>query len=269
MKTNKKIEYSLEHKQYLKKIQTKKYAILFTQLGIIIALIGLWELFTKIGVLDVFFFSSPSRIIAQIGALYSGGTLFVHIGTTLYEALIAFVVSVGIGFVVAVLLWWSEYLRRVLEPYLVVLNSLPKIALGPIIIIWFGTGAKAIIIIAFLIMIVITIMDLLASFTSVDKEKILLLKSLGATKWQVLTKLVLPNSLKDFISVLKINVGMTWVGVIMGEYLVSRAGLGYLIVYGSAVFNLDLVMCCIVLLCILSAVLYFIVAFIEKHVRNY
>ncbi len=268
MKT-KRTEFSLEHKQYLKKINTKKYLILATQIAIIVVLIGLWELLTRVGVLDVFFFSSPSRIIKQIGVLYEAGNLFLHIGTTLYEALIAFVVSVGIGFVVAVLLWWSDYLRRVIEPYLVVLNSLPKIALGPIIIIWFGTGAKAIIIIAFLIMIVITIMDLLASFTSVDKEKILLLKSLGASKWQVLTKLVLPNSLKDFISVLKINVGMTWVGVIMGEYLVSRAGLGYLIVYGGAVFNLDLVMCCIVLLCLLSAVLYFIVAFIEKHVRNY
>ena len=269
MKTSKKTDYSLEHKQFLKKINTKKYTILTTQIGIIVVLIGLWEFLTAIGVLDVFFFSSPSRVITQVAQLYKSGTLFMHIGVTLYEALIAFVVSVGVGFVMAVILWWSDFLRKVIEPYLVVLNSLPKIALGPIIIIWFGTGAKAIIIIAFLIMIVITIMNLLSSFTSVESEKILLLKSLGASKAQVFCKLILPNSLKDFISVLKINVGMTWVGVIMGEYLVSRAGLGYLIVYGSAVFNLDLVMCCIVLLCLLSAVLYFIVAFIEKRVRNY
>ena len=236
---------------------------------ILILFFVLWEILTQLSILDGFIMSSPSRIIKTIGELYASGSLMYHIGVTLYEAMLAFIVATGVGFVIAVLLWWSEYLRRVLEPYLVVLNSLPKIALGPIIIIWFGTGAKAIIIIAFLIMIVITIMDLLASFTSVDKEKILLLKSLGASKWQVLTKLVLPNSLKDFISVLKINVGMTWVGVIMGEYLVSRAGLGYLIVYGGAVFNLDLVMSCIVILCLLSAILYFIVAFIEKHVRNY
>ena len=265
MKT-KKTEYSKEHKQYLKKINTKKYSILITQIGIIVVLIGLWELLTTIGVLDVFFFSSPSRIIKQIGVLYEAGNLFTHIGTTLLEALIAFVVSVGIGFVMAVLLWWSDYLRRVIEPYLVVLNSLPKIALGPIIIIWFGTGAKAIIIIAFLIMIVITIMDLLLSFTSVDKEKVLLLESLGATKWQVLTKLVLPNSLKDFISVLKINVGMTWVGVIMGEYLSSKAGIGYLLVYGGQVFKLDLVMASIVILCILSGVMYGIISIFERIV---
>jgi NitT/TauT family transport system permease protein len=182
--------------------------------------------------------------------------------------MIAFLIATIGGTIIAIILWRFDYLRKILDPYIVVLNSLPKIALGPIIIVWFGIGTTPIIVMAILIMIVITIISMLNSFTSCDENKVLLLKSMGANKFQILTKLILPNSLLEFISVLKINVGLTWVGTIMGEYLVSKAGLGYLIIYGSQIFNLDLVMASTIILCILAAIMYFIVAFIEKKVNK-
>ena len=156
-----------------------------------------------------------------------------------------------------------------LEPYIVVLNSLPKIALGPIIIVWCGSGSKAIIFMAVLIGIIVAIITMLNGFLATDKNKILLLKSMGANKIQVLTKLVIPGSLPTLISMLKINVGMAWIGSIMGEYLVSRAGLGYLIVYGGQVFKLDLVMASTVVLCVLAALMYFLVALLEKFIIKY
>jgi NitT/TauT family transport system permease protein len=155
-------------------------------------------------------------------------------------------------------------LRRVIEPYIVVLNSLPKIALGPIIIVWCGSGSKAIIFMAVLISIIVAIMTMLNGFLATDKNKVLLLKSMGANKLQILTKLVIPSSLQTLISMLKISVGMAWIGSIMGEYLVSRAGLGYLIVYGGQVFKLYLVMASTVILCALAAIMYSLVALIEK-----
>ena len=170
-----------------------------------------------------------------------------------------------LGTLIAILLWWSKSLARILDPYLVVLNALPKIALGPILIVWFGAGVKSIIIMGLLISLVVTVMTVLAGFNEITGEKQLLMRTLGATKLQILTMVVLPASVPTIMSALKISVGMSWVGVIVGEYLVSRAGLGYLIVYGSQVFKLDLVMASIVILCVLAAAMYYAVAFFEKR----
>ena len=170
---------------------------------------------------------------------------------------------------IALALWWSEILRKVLEPYIVVINALPKIALGPLIIIWFGTGSKAILVMTVLVGIIVAIMHMLAAFVATDKNKILLLKSMGASKFQILRKLVIPSSINSFISMLKVNVGMAWIGSILVDYIVSKAGLGYLIVYGGQVFKLDLVMSATVILCVLAAGMYFLVVLLEKFlVKN-
>lgn len=260
--------YSKEYAQYLKKIRTNKAIILTIQLIILIGIFALWEILALVGAIDTFIMSSPSRIVKQIGILLSNGTLFYHIGITLYEAIIGFLIATIGGTLIAIILWWNETIRKILDPYIVVLNSLPKIALGPILIIWIGAGTGAIVAMDILIMIVITILSMLSAFNSCDENKILLLKSMGATKFQILFKLILPNSLMEFISVLKINVGLTWVGTIMGEYLVSRAGLGYLIVYGGQVFKLDLVMASTIILCVLAAIMYFCVVIIEKLAKK-
>ncbi len=258
---------SKDYKKYLRKKKTKKIIILTTQLGILISFIALWEILARLELIDTFILSCPSKILKAILDLHSAGTLFYHISTTLNEAIIGFLIATISGFLIAVLLWWNEFLRKVLDPYIVVLNSLPKIALGPIIIIWVGVGTSAIVTMDILIMIVITIITMLHAFMQTNPTKIMLLKSMGANKFQILTKLVIPNALSEFISLLKINVGLTWVGTIMGEYLVSKAGLGYLIIYGSQIFNLDLVMAGTILLCILATAMYFVIALIEKFVN--
>jgi len=262
-------KFSKEHYDYLRKYKTKKLLILFTQISLLILFLVSWELLTKYEILSSFFFSSPSKIVITLKQLIESNELFYHTKITLSETLIGFGIATGIGFVVAFVLWYSTFLRRVLEPYLVVLNSLPKIALGPIIIIWFGAGTKAIIFMCILIVIIVTIMNILNSFTSCDKQLIALAQSMGADKLQIFRKLILPNSLKDIISTLKINVGLSFIGAIMGEYLVSRAGLGYLLIYGGQVFNLNLVMTATVVLCVLACLMYFAVAIFEKLITKF
>ncbi len=256
--------YSEEHLFWLKKRKKKLVLVQSLRVGLLLFFLLFWELSTRLGWADPFFVSSPSRIGATIASLYAEGTLFYHIGVTLLETVVGFVAAVGIGYSVALLLWWSDLLHRILEPYIVVLNALPKIAMGPLIIIWCGTGSKAIVVMTVLVGIIVVIMHMLSAFLETDENKLLLLRSMGAGKRQLLTKLVIPSSRAAFISMLKVAVGMSWIGSIMGEYIVSRAGLGYLIVYGGQVFKLDLVMTATVILCALAAAMYFLVVLLEK-----
>lgn len=259
---------SPKYKKFLKSIKKDKVTTKIYQLLILVGVIAIWEIMVAVGTLDPFFFSSPSRICKTIVDLFATGNLINHIWITLYETILGFFIATALGTLLAILLWWSEKLRKVLDPYVVILNSLPKIALGPLIIIWVGAGTSAIVTMCILICIVITTLSMLSSFLSCDKDKILLMKSFGATKFQILRKLIIPNSIPDFISVLKINVGMAWVGTIMGEYLVSKAGLGYLIVYGSQIFKLDIVLSSTVVLCILACGMYAIVGHFEKKFKR-
>ncbi|MBR4124339.1 MAG: ABC transporter permease [Clostridia bacterium] len=261
---NKRREISQARQQYLKRQKNRKIFVISMQILIIVLFFAIWQLLASTGVINVFVFSSPIKIVQTFGDLLASGNLFYHIAITFFEALVGFLIATFLGFLIAIILWWNDKLRDILEPYIIVLNSLPKIALGPIIIIWFGAGTKAIIVMAILIMIIITIISLLNAFLACDKDKIVLMQSMGANKFQILTKLIIPNARTEFLSVLKINVGMTWVGTIMGEYLVSKAGLGYLIVYGSQVFKLDLVMTSVLILCLLAGIMYGGVCLIEK-----
>ena len=189
-------------------------------------------------------------------------------GITLAETVLSFLLATGVGMLIAVLLWWFETARKILEPHLVILNALPKIALGPVIIIWVGAGTASIIVMALLISLIITIINTLQGFLSVDEGKLRLFKTMKAGKLQTLTKLVLPASIPNLIAILKVNVGLCWVGTIMGEYLVSKAGLGYLIIYGGTVFDLDIVMTATVVLCVLAAIMYYLVLAAEKLIRR-
>lgn len=260
---------SEEHKQYLKKQRTRKIVIRIIQIGILILIFGIWELSAYLEWADPFITSSPSRVVKSIANLYTSGQLFAHLGATLWETVISFILSTVLGTAIAVILWWSETVRRVLEPYLIVLNSLPKVALGPLIIIWVGAGRTAIVTMALMICLIITVISALTGFMSVDEEKIQLMRSMGANKFQILTKLILPANIPNILSILKINVGLSWVGTIMGEYLVSREGIGYLLVYGSQVFKLDLVMASTLMLCVLATAMYLVVALIEKLIGRY
>lgn len=255
--------YSPQHLAYLRGVRKKSVFVNVARFAILFVLLALWELSAQFEWINPFITSSPSRIAKTIADLYKNGSLFHHIGTTLWETLAGFFIAVALGYAIALMLWWSEAFRRISEPYFVVLNALPKIALGPLIIIWCGTGSKAIVFMTILIGLIVAILNMLSGFMSTDENKLLLLKSMGASKLQILTKLVIPSSLPNFISMLKINVGMAWIGSIMGEYIVSKAGIGYLIVYGGQVFKLDLVMSAVFILCVLAAIMYALVALLE------
>lgn len=264
---NKTLPYiSKEHEEFLKKVKRKTIAIRTTQIAILFIFFALWELAAVYKLIDPFLFSQPSRMLKTIISLSQNGSIFMHIWVTLSETIIGFTLGTLVGIIIAVMLWWSDFLSKVSEPYLVVLNSLPKIALGPIFIVWMGNGEAPIITMALAISLIVTIISLQSGFMRVDDEKIKLLKSFGATKSQILTKCILPASIPTIISAIKINIGLSWVGVITGEFLVSKAGLGYLIVYGGQVFKLDIVMSSVLILSILAALMYVFIVYIENKI---
>ena len=255
---------SKEHEIYVKKVKRDKLKVTLFRILILLGFIVLWELAADMKWVDPFLTSSPSRMFKSFLSFYEDGTILRHIWVTCYETILGFSLGTILGTIIAIVLWWFPFTAKVLDPYLVVLNALPKVALAPIIIFWVGNGTSAIIVIALLISIVTTIISVFTGFQEVDREKILLMKTFQANKIQILRYLIIPYTIPVLISALKINVGLSWVGVIMGEFLVAREGLGFLIVYGGQISQLDMVMMSIVLLSIIAFLMYKLVAIIEK-----
>ena len=224
---------------------------------------------TAVGLSDGFLISSPSRMWGTLVGLCRGGELLRHVGVSCLETVVGFLAGTLLGTAIAICMWWREGVARVLSPYLVVLNALPKTALGPIFIVWMGAGMGSIIVMTLAISLIVTILSMYQGFLGTDSEKLRLMRSLGATRGQILWMLVFPASFPTLFNTLKVNVGLSWVGVIMGEFLVSRAGLGYLIVYGSQVFNMDLVMASVVILAAAAVVMYRLVLWAEKLLQHY
>lgn len=255
---------SPNQKKYLNKKKKEKILVIFFQISIIVFLIGIWEFLATNGYINEFIFSKPSNILKTIINLYKNFNLISHIFTTLYEVIIAFVLGIFLGFLIALLLYSFKLLAKIIEPFLTMLNSLPKVALGPIIIIWVGANLKSIIVMALLINLIISIITIYNGFIQTDKNKIKLLESFNASKLDIIKKLVIPNSLVTIISSLKLNISMSLIGVIMGEFLVSKSGIGYLIIYGTQIFNLNIVMSGVIILIIISYILYKIISIIEN-----
>ncbi len=256
--------YSTEHNEYLKKIRTNQILVHVSRIVLLLLIIFLWEYLSNKGIINSFIYSSPSKVINTIKSLYIQNNLFNHIWITIYETLVSFILATILGILISILLWYSNFLYKVLEPYLIVINSLPKVALGPIIIIIAGANIKSIILMALLISLIVVLSTIYNGFISTDKNKILLLKSFNATKYQILKYLIIPANYKVILNSLKINISMTLIGVIMGELLVSKKGIGYLINYGKEVFNLNLVFTGIFILLIVSYLLYLLVELLEK-----
>ena len=258
---------SAGQKAYVRACKRRARFVTFMRWGILIAALVLWETLARLQLIDAFLLSSPSRMLTALIGLGKTGELWLHIGTTLTETMAGFVIGSVLGIALAVALWWSPTLYRILDPYLVVLNALPKIALGPVLIVWIGAGMPAIIVMTLLVSVIVTMVTVLGGFLATEDAKLTLLKSFGASKWQCFSMVVFPGALPSTVAALKLGIGMSWVGVIVGEFLVSRAGLGYLIVYGGQVFKLDLVMAGTAVLCVLAALMYLGVALCEKKLR--
>ncbi len=257
------------YQKYLKSKKKNKRKILFWQLGLLIGFIILWEVLARVGLINTFLFSSPSAIWKLFLTYLEDGSLFKHVGMSVWETILGFTIGTIVGVLVAIMLWWSDTFAKITSPLLVVLNALPKTALAPIFIIWAGAGIGGIVLTAVAISVVTTILSAYNYFSLIDEEKIKMLESFGATKFQILTKLILPANIGNLVNILKINIGLSWVGVIVGEFIVSRYGLGYLLVYGSQVFRLDLVMMGVVVLAVCAFVMYGAVGLLEKYVKKH
>ena len=245
-------EISRQQKQYLARQKKEKNIILAARTLLFVLFMGLWEISSDLGWIDSFIFSSQS--------------LFAHIAVTLAETLVSFFFVVILGVGTAVLLWCSRRIARILEPCLVVLNSLPKSALAPLLIVWLGATSKTIIIAGMSVAIFGSILNLYTAFINVDQEKIKLIYTLHGNRRHALTKVVLPSSVPAIISNMKVNIGLCLVGVIIGEFLAAKSGLGYLIIYSSQVFKMDWLLMSIILLCIMAMGLYALINVVEKRV---
>ncbi len=262
-------EPSKERLAYLRRRSRTNRAVLLCRIGLLLVLFVGWELAARLGWVDAFIVSSPSRMARTLLSLWRSGDLFRHVGTSVLETITGFLLGTLAGTAVAIALWWSSFLSRVLDPYLVVLNALPKTALGPVFIVWIGAGPASIIAMTLAISLIVTILEMHNGFLGTDPQKLRLMRTLGASRSQILWKLVLPANFTTLINALKVNVGLSWVGVIMGEFLVSKAGLGYLIVYGSQVFQMDLVMTTVLLLAAAAALMYQCVLWLEKSLKKH
>lgn len=260
--------YSLEHIIYLKKIKNKRRIIHLFQLLIIIFFLIIWEFLSKNEYINPFLYSSPSKIINTIYNLFISNNLLSHVWITIYETFISFFISSILGILIATLFWWNDTIYKILEPYLTILNSLPKVSLGPLIIIWVGASTNSIILMALMISTFISIINIYNSFNNVDNNYIYLLKSMNATKLQIYLKVIIPSNIANIISAFKINISMSLIGVIMGELLVSRSGLGYLIMYGSQVFNINLTLTATFILGLISYLMYLIINKIEYFIQK-
>lgn len=255
---------SPQYKRYLRSQRRRVWLIRVSRLLVLAAFLGLWQLAADRLWVDPMLTSKPSALVTSFRDLAVNGDLFKHIRVTGVETVISMAVSMLLGFAIAVLLWLSSFASKVLEPYMVVLNALPKVALGPIFYIWVG-DRYSIYGMAIAISLVVTVLMLESGFREIGKTKLKLMESLGASRMQMLRMVMLPASIPNVIATLKVNVGLTLVGVIMGEFLSSKAGLGYLIIYGGQVFQMNMVMVSIAVLALMSVVLYGIVSAIGYY----
>ena len=256
--------YSKEHYEFLKSNKRRKRFITIIQLFIIISFLLIWELLADFNIINTFLFSSPKEIINTL-IKFNKNDLLNHIGITFYETIISFLIASILGLLIASILWLNKTIADIIDPYLTIINSLPKVALGPLIIIWVGASINSIIVMALMISLILSIINIYNGFLSTDKNYIILLKSLNASKYQIFKKVIIPFNLKNIFNTFKINISMSLIGVIMGELLVSKKGLGYLIMYGSQVFNINLILTSVFILGILSFLIYFVLSKIEKH----
>ena len=257
-------ELSQGQQRYLNQQKRHKRIVRVSRLLILLSFLFIWEFTANVGIIDSFILSSPSKIALCFWGMVLDKSIFLHIGVTLYETIVSFLLVIAISILMAVALWFSPKLSEILDPYIVVLNSLPKSALAPLLIVWLGATKTTIIVAGMSVAIFGSILNLYTSFTTVDPEKVKLIYTLRGNRMHALTKVVIPSSIPSIISTMKVNIGLCLVGVIIGEFLAARNGLGYLIIYASQTFKLDWLLMSIVILCIMAMGLYSLINLLER-----
>ncbi|MEH7106309.1 MULTISPECIES: ABC transporter permease [Bacillaceae] len=252
------------HKKYLHSLKVEKRWVLFYQAVIFVVFFSSWEFLSQKQWIDPLIFSSPSKIFNLLVEKIHDGTLLLHVGVTVWETLVGFIIGTVLGVMIATVLWWSPFISKILDPYLVIFNAMPKVALGPVIIVALSPGYTSIIANGVIISVIITAIVVYTSFKEVDSNYLKVLQTFGATRFQCFREAILPASFPTIISTLKVNVGLSWVGVIVGEFLVSSKGLGYMIIYGFQVFNFTLVFLSLLVIAVIATIMYQLVDLLEK-----
>jgi NitT/TauT family transport system permease protein len=250
----------------LRSIRVRQLLVVAVQAAILVTFFGLWQWAASARIIDPFITSQPTAIASTALDLFRQGSLFTHVGMTVYITLLGFVLGTGGGIAIAAAMWWSDFLSDVADPYLVILNATPKIALGPVFIIWLGVSLKAFVALTVSVTLFITVLSVYSAFARVETGKLVLAETFGASRWQQFRKVVFPSALPTVVAILKVNVGLALIGAIVGEFLGARAGLGYLIIYGQTIFSMALVMTSVVLLTAVAAVMYYAVYFLERRI---
>lgn len=253
---------------FLKKHRQHHHKISLARFLLLILFLTLWEMAARLDFIDSFFFSSPCGILTYLVQMIRDHSFFTHTGITLFETILSFLLVTLLSLLSATLLWYYKSLSEVLEPYLVVLNSLPKSALAPLLIVWLGTGTDTIIIAGISVAVFGSIISLYTGFCQADPEMLRLIYTLGGTRTNAFVKVILPSSVPLLLSNMKINIGLSLVGVIIGEFLAARRGLGYLIIYGSQVFQLNMVITSILILCGIAMLFYKLIQSVEHRYRK-
>ena len=249
---------------YLRRQRARRAAVLAARILLLAGFLSLWEYCAGRGIIDSFIFSSPSKIALCFAGMARDGSIFRHMWVTLLETVTSFLLVTAVSMLAAVILWLCPRLSEVLDPYMVVLNSLPKSALAPLLIVWLGARTRTIIVAGMSVAVFGSILTLYTAFCGVDPEKLKLIRTLRGTRIQALTKAVIPSSIPALVSTMKVNIGLCLVGVVIGEFLAAREGLGYLIIYASQTFKLDWLIMSILLLCIMALLLYALIGLAER-----
>jgi NitT/TauT family transport system permease protein len=258
-------ETSPRHAEYLRALRNRAASVVGVQIVLLLAFFGVWQFVASWHFIDPFITSDPVAMIDKFVALLRDGSLGYHVLVTVSETIVGFAVGTILGIIVAAMLWWWDFFSDVAEPYVVVLNATPKIALGPVFIVWLGATVKAVIALSVSISLFVTILAVFSAFRQTDRDKLLLVRALGATKWQQFRKVVFPSAIPAIVATLKVNIGLSLIGTIVGEFLAASSGVGSLIVYGQNIFDMSLVMTCLVLLTAIAGVMYYAIVLFERH----
>lgn len=256
---------SERHARFLRNLRLRQIYVIAVQFAVLAAFLGLWQLAASQRIVDPFITSQPTAILQKFLELVGDGSLAAHVGITVFETLLGFGLGTVVGILIAAMLWWWDFLSDVADPYIVVLNATPKIALGPVFIVWLGASMSAVIALAVSISLFVTILSVYSGFRQTDHDKLTLVAAFGASKWQQFSKVVFPSAIPVIISTLKVNIGLSLIGAIVGEFLAANAGLGYLIIYGQNIFNMSLVMTSLAILTVIAAIMYYAVSLLEAR----
>jgi NitT/TauT family transport system permease protein len=255
---------SERHALFLRALRRRQMSVVAVQLLLLVGFLALWQIGASLRLIDPFIISQPTAIMQKLVELSNDGTLGYHIAVTVGETLVGFVLGTALGIVIAAMLWWWDFLSDVSDPYIVVLNATPKMALGPVFIIWLGATMIAVIALAISISLFVTILSVYSAFRQTDSEKLIVVRSFGASKWQQFRKVVFPQAVPTIVATLKVNIGLSLIGAIVGEFLAANAGLGYLIIYGQNIFNMSLVMTSLMILTVIAGLMYYAVSMAER-----